>query len=530
METLDIAIVGAGVSGLYLIHRLRADGWRIRAFEAGTDVGGTWYWNRYPGLRCDVESLQYSYSFSDALQKEWHWTERYATRAEIHRYLRHVADRFDLRRDITFNTRITGAAWDEAAGLWRIERTPGEAIGARYLIMASGALSQTNLPDIPGFDSFAGPIYHTGKWPKEEIDFTGLDVGIIGTGSSGIQAMPIIAAQAKSLTVFQRTANFVVPAWNKPLAPDLEADFRANHAAYREKLRWSIAGYFTDVEPEPLLSLPRENVIAELEKRYRIGGLGISHAYADVKTDRRANEFVANFVRDKIRSRVRDKAVAEKLVPRGYPYATKRLCVETDYLEIYNRPNVTLVDLRETPLKRADTGGLATTERHFKFDAIVSATGFDAMTGALLAVDLRGKDGVTLRDRWQYGPQTYLGLQISGFPNMFTITGPQSPSILSNVIVSIEQHVDFVTDCLRHLRQRGLSRIEAEASAEAAWGEKCAALAASTFYPEANSWYMGANVPGKPRVMLPFVGGVGVYRGICNEIAAKGYEGFKLAA
>ncbi len=530
MEQLDIVIVGAGVSGLYLIHRLRGDGWRVRAFEAGTDVGGTWYWNRYPGLRCDVESLQYSYSFSDALHKEWHWSERYATRAEIHRYLSHVADRFDLRRDIVFNTRITGAAWDETAGLWRIERTPGEAVSARYLIMASGALSQTNLPDIPGFDSFAGPVYHTGKWPKENVDFTGLDVGIIGTGSSGIQAIPIIAAQAKSLTVFQRTANFVVPAWNKPLAPEVEADFQANHASYREKLRWTLSGYFTEVEPNALLSLPRETVLAELERRYAIGGLGFTHAYADVRTDRRANDFIADFVRDKIRSRVADKTVAEKLVPRGNPYATKRLCVETDYLETYNRPNVTLVDLRETPFKRADSGGIATTERHYKFDCVVSATGFDAMTGALLAVDPRGRGGVSLRDRWRHGPTTYLGLQIAGFPNMFTITGPQSPSILSNVLVSIEQHVEMIGDMLGHMRARGLTRVEAEPSAEAAWVETCNALAATTFYPESNSWYMGANVPGKPRVMLPYIGGVGTYRGICNEIAAKGYEGFELAA
>ena len=525
METLDIAIVGAGVSGLYLIHRLRADGWRVRAFEAGTDIGGTWYWNRYPGLRCDVESQQYSYSFSDALQKEWHWSERYAPRAEIHRYLSHVADRFDLRRDIVFNTRVTGAAWDDAAGLWRIERTPGEPVSARYLIMASGALSRTNLPDIPGIRDFAGPIYHTGQWPKEDVDFTGLDVGVIGTGSSAIQSIPIIAKQAKSLTVFQRTANFVVPAWNKPLDPAIEADFKANHEKYREILRSSPSGYFIDVDPEPMMSQPREQVLATLERRYLIGGLSITQTFADVRTDRRANDIMADFMRDKIRSRVRDKVLAEKLVPRGYPYATKRLCVDTDYLETYNQPHVRLVDLKETPIERADGAGIVTSERRFDFDAIVSATGFDAVTGALLAVDLKGRGGVTLRDRWQHGPSTYLGLQVAGFPNMFTVTGPQSPSILSSVIVSIEQHVDMISGLLGHMRKRGVSVIEAEPAAETAWGERCAELVAGTFYAEANSWYMGANVPGKPRVMLPFVGGVGVYRDICREIFARGTRG-----
>jgi cyclohexanone monooxygenase len=396
--------------------------------------------------------------------------------------------------------------------------------------MATGALSTPNLPDVPGIGAFARPIHHTGRWPKERVDFTGLDVGVIGTGSSGIQSIPIIAREARSLTVFQRSANFVIPAWNKPLAPEVEAEFKANHDRYRDTMRWSSGGYLVDVNEAPLLSLPREVVLAELERQYLVGGLAFTHAYADSKTDRRANAVVADFMRDKIRARVADKAVAEKLMPRGYPFGTKRLCVDTGYFETFNRPNVTLVDLRETPLKRADATGLETTERRFPLDALVCATGFDAVTGALLAVDLRGRGGASLRDLWKAGPQTYLGLMVAGFPNLFTVIGPQSPTILSNVVVSIEQHVEWIGDCLGHLRRRGLSRIEAEPEAQAAWVEKCHALAAATFYPEAASWYMGANVPGKPRVMLPFVGGVGTYRGICNEIAAKGYEGFRLAA
>jgi len=528
MDQVDIAVVGAGFSGLYLLHRLRGDGWRVQVLEAGGDLGGTWYWNRYPGLRCDVESLQYSYSFSDPLQREWHWSERYAERAEIHRYLSHVADRFDLRRDIIFNTRVAGAAWDETAGLWRIDRTPGPPLAARMLIMATGALSQPNLPDIPGIRDFARPIYHTGLWPHHAIDFTGLRVGVIGTGSSAIQSIPIIARQAQHLTVFQRTPNFVIPAWNKPLAPEIEQEFKGNHDKYRETMRWNSGGYLVEIEPEPLLGQPRERVQAELERRYLIGGLAFTHAYADSKVDLRANDVVADFMRDKIRSRVTDQAIAEKLVPRGYPFGTKRLCVDTDYFETYNRASVTLVDLLETPFARADATGLTTSAKRFELDALIMATGFDAVTGALNAVDLRGRDGVALRDRWKSGPTSYLGLMVAGFPNLFTMTGAMSPSILSNVAVSIEQHVEWIGDCLAHLRARGMTRIEPEAAAEAAWVDKCNAFAAATFYPQTASWYMGANIPGKPRVMLPFTGGVGTYRAICNEIAAKGYEGMRV--
>lgn len=530
MAEIDIAVVGAGFSGLYLLHRLRSDGFRVQVIEAGGDLGGTWYWNRYPGLRCDIESLQYCYSFSDDLQREWHWSERYASQAEILRYLNHVAERFDLRRDIAFNTRATAANWDETAGRWRVVTERGAPVVARVLIMASGPLSQPNLPDIKGIGDFAGPIYHTGKWPHEPVDFTGRNVAVIGTGSSGIQAIPLIARQARQLTVFQRTANFVVPAWNRPMDRAEQDAYQAHHANNREQLRWSPGGYRIDLHDEPLMSLPRDVVLAELERRWQLGGLPFTHIYPDTKTDRAANEVVAEFLRGKIRRRVKDPQTAERLVPHGYPFGTKRLCVDTDYFETFNRPNVSLVDLTQTPILQIAARSLRTRERSIDAETIVLATGFDAVTGALLAVDLRGRGGVALRDVWSAGPKSYLGLMVAGFPNLFTITGPTSPSILSNVAVSIEQHVEWIADCLGHMRARTLDCIEPEPAAEADWVARCHALAAATFFPEAASWYMGANIPGKPRVMLPFTGGVGVYRGICNDIAAKGYDGFRLSA
>jgi cyclohexanone monooxygenase len=528
VEQLDIVVVGAGVSGLYLLHRLRKDGWRVRVLEAGSDIGGTWYWNCYPGLRCDIESQQYSYSFDDALQREWHWSERYAERAEIMRYLAHVAERYDLKRDITFDTRVTKAGWDEALGRWTIERTPGEAIAAKTVIMATGALSQPNLPDIPGIRDYHGPVYHTAVWPKAVIDFTGLDVGVIGTGSSAIGAIPLIAKQAKFLTVFQRTANFVIPNWNRPMTPDVEQAFKDHHDDLRETMRRSAGGYLVEPESEPLMTQPRARVLEVLERHYQIGGLAFSHVYPDVKSDRRANDVVADFLRDRMRARVKNKAVAEKLIPKGFPFGTKRLCVDSGYLEIFDRENVHLVDVNETPIERFDATGVMVAGRHRKLDALVCATGFDAVTGALNHIDIRGKNGQSLKAHWADGPSTYLGVSVAGFPNLFTIIGPQSPSILSNVIVSIEQHVEWVTDFLKSARAMGKSRIEATPEAESAWNAKCTELVAQTFYPEAKSWYMGANVPGKPRKMLAFVGGVGTYREICREVAAKGYEGFSL--
>jgi len=530
MERHDAVVVGAGFSGLLMLHRLRSLGLSAQVIEAGDGLGGTWYWNRYPGARCDIESLDYSYSFSEALQQEWRWTHRYAVQADILRYAEHVADRFDLRRDIRFGTRVTAARYDEAAGRWRVETDRGEALVARHLVMATGCLSVARLPDVPGLESFRGRWYHTGDWPHGGVDFTGLRVGVIGTGSSGIQAIPVIARQARRLTVFQRTPNFSVPAWNGPLDPAEERRIKEGYAAHRESLRWSRGGYTVEEGTERLLAQPREAVRRELERRWRIGGFSIQSAYDDIMTNPEANAVVAEFAREKIRERVKDPRTAELLCPRDHPFGSKRLCVDTDYYETYNLPHVELVDIRSAPIQAVVPEGVRTAGATYPLDAIVFATGFDAMTGALAAVDIRGRGGVALAERWREGPRTYLGLMAAGFPNLFTVTGPGSPSVMSNMLTSIEQHVDWIAACIGHLRDRQLAAIEPQPAAEDRWTAHVADAGARTLYPDANSWYMGANIPGKPRVFLPYIGGVGVYRKICDEVVAKGYDGFALTA
>ena len=525
-ERLDAVIVGAGFAGLYAIHRLRGLGFSVRAFEAGAGVGGTWYWNRYPGARCDVESLDYSYSFSDELQQEWRWSERYAPQPEILRYLEHVADRFDLRRDIRLETRVTAAAWDEAAARWTVETDRGDHVSARFLVMATGCLSDAQLPPIPGRETFAGRAYHTGRWPHEGVDFTGQRVGVIGTGSSAIQSIPIIAGQAARLFVFQRTPNFSVPAHNTPLDPELERRVKADYAAFRRAARESRVGFVVERSGESALAVSPAERRREYERRWARGGLGFGATYADLLTSEAANVTAAEFFQEKIREIVRDPAVADALTPRDYPLGTKRMCVDTGYYATFNREHVTLVDLRKTPIEAITPQGVRTVEREYAVDSLVFATGFDAMTGALLRIDLRGRGGTTLREAWAAGPRAYLGLAVAGLPNLFAITGPGSPSVLSNMVVSIEQHVDWIADCLVHLRDRRLASIEATPAAQEAWMEHVGALGAMTLYPRARSWYMGANVPGKPRVFMPYVGGVGVYRQRCDEIAARGYEGF----
>ncbi len=526
---VDVLVVGAGFSGLYLLHRLRGMGFSVQVIEKGSDVGGTWYWNRYPGARCDIESLDYSYSFDEDLQQEWSWPDRYSVQPDILRYADHVAERFDLRRDITFDTTVTAASWNEDTGRWTIDTDTGGRFVATWFIMATGCLSASRLPDIPGRDDFEGQIYHTGLWPHEPVDFTGLNVGVIGTGSSAIQAIPIIAEQAKHLTVFQRTPNFSVPAWNGPLDPEDERERKENYAEIREFSRWSSGGFYSAAKDEALIEQTDDAVQKEIERRWAEGGFYVMDVYGDIMTDARANEVVAEFVRNNIRSRVRDPEVAELLCPKAHPFGTKRLCVDTDYYETYNRDNVTLVDLKTTPIEAITVTGVRTTEADYDFDAIVYATGFDAMTGALTNVDIRGRDGVSLRDKWKAGPRTYLGLMVAGFPNLFTITGPGSPSVLSNMMTSIEQHVEWVTDCMAHVRDRQMARIEPTVAAEDRWVDHVSETAADTLYPEANSWYMGANIPGKPRVFLPYVGGVGTYRKICEDVRANDYEGFEIA-
>jgi cation diffusion facilitator CzcD-associated flavoprotein CzcO len=528
-QTLDVVVVGAGFGGMYMLHRLRMLGLTVRVFEAGTGVGGTWYWNRYPGARCDVESMQYSYSFAEDLQQEWSWSELFASQPEILRYANHVADKLDLRRDIRFDTRVTGAVFDEAAHRWTVTTDQGEVVSARFCIMATGCLSTARRPDFPGMDNFKGHTYHTGHWPHEGVDLTGLRVAVIGTGSSAIQAIPVIAQAARHLTVFQRTPNFSIPSRNGPMPPDYEQQWKTTYPDQREKARHSRNGVLTNPNDFSALSVPERERLRILEERWAEGGTRFMAAFNDLALNKESNDFAAEFVRGKIRSMVKDPTTAELLAPKNHPIGTKRICVDTDYFLTYNRDNVTLVDVSKNPIEALTPDGLRIGDTEYQFDAIVFATGFDAMTGTLTRIGIQGRGGETLRDKWEAGPRTYLGLMTAGFPNLFMITGPGSPSVLSNMIVSIEQHVDWIADCIGHLNTRQLDCIEATYDAENNWVDHVNEVAFKTLYPSANSWYMGANIPGKPRVFMPYIGGVGNYRETCDKIAADGYEGFALS-
>ena len=527
-SSVDAVIVGAGFGGMYMLHRLRKLGLTCRVFEAGNGVGGTWYWNRYPGARCDVESMQYSYAFDDDLQQDWSWSELFAGQPEILQYADHVADRLDLRRDMQFETRVTGAEFDEAAQTWTVRTDKGDAVTARFCVMASGCLSTARKPNFPGMDSFKGQTFHTGHWPHEGVDFSGLRVAVIGTGSSAIQAIPVIAKTAKHLTVFQRTPNFSIPSRNGPMMPDYENHWKTIYPDQREKARHSRNGVLTNPNDFSALSVSHEERTAILEQRWSEGGTRFMAAFNDLALNKESNDFAAEFVRNKIRSMVNDPATGELLAPKGHPIGTKRICVDTDYFLTYNRDTVTLVDVSQSPIEAMTENGLRVGDQEYPFDAIIFATGFDAMTGTLTRIDIRGRAGESLKDKWEAGPRTYLGLMTAGFPNMFLITGPGSPSVLSNMIVSIEQHVDWVADCIAHMDTRKLECIEADRAAEDNWVEHVNEVAFKTLYPSANSWYMGANIPGKPRVFMPYIGGVGKYRETCDEIAAGGYTGFHL--
>lgn len=523
---VDVLVVGSGFAGLYALHRLRELGHRVHAIEAAEDVGGVWYWNRYPGARCDIESVDYCYSFSDELVQEWDWTERYPAQPEILRYINHVADRFDLRPHISFVTRLTSASYDDTACSWTARTDQGDVITARHMVMATGQLSVAKPPEIPGLDEFEGPVHHTGAWPHQGVDFTGMRVGVIGTGSSGMQAIPRIADQAAELTVFQRTPHFAMPARNGPLDPEYAADLKTRFAEYREQARNHPGGTHRYRGPHSALEVPEAERQANFEEYWAKGGPDIQSAYRDLITDRDANETAARFVRDKIRETVDDPAVAEKLVPAGYPFGTKRLVLEIDYFTTYNRDHVRLVDTLSAPIEQITPAGPCTGQAQYELDALVLATGFDALTGALNRIDIRGVDGLPLQEKWQAGPRTYLGVATSQFPNMFFIAGPGSPSVISNVLVSIEQHVEWITDYIEHMRKNGLVRAEALQADEDAWVEHVNEVADATLYPVANSWYLGANVPGKPRVFMPYIGGVGRYRQICSDVAARDYAGF----
>lgn len=529
-DRLDVLIVGAGFAGMYMLLKCREQGQKTAVIEAGSGVGGTWYWNRYPGARVDIQSLDYSFGFDEALERDWRWTERYAPQPELLAYANHVADRFDMRRDIQFDTRVTAAHWQADAEEWLVTLDNGGTLRARFVVMATGCLSIPTDVTFPGIDAFQGRVYRTSRWPHEGVDFTGQHVGIIGTGSSAIQSIPIIAEQAAHLTVFQRTPNYSMPAQNGPI-PD--ADFRewlADPRAYRARSRNTVGGFWNETREDALLvETPPAEITAELERRWQWGGFRILGAFADQGLDPEANRVVHAFVAAKIREQVKDPAVAELLTPKDHPFATKRPCVDTGYYATFNRDNVSLVDLRADPLETFTPTGIKTRSHSHDFDAVVLATGFDAMTGAIERIDIRGVGGAAIKDHWAAGPQTYLGLMVAGFPNLFLITGPGSPSVLTNMINSIEQHVEYVADIIAHLNASQAGRIEASPEAEAAWTDHVDQTAAMTLLPQANSWYMGANVPGKPRRFMPYAGGLHTYTDICNRVKASGWEGFVIA-
>jgi cyclohexanone monooxygenase len=526
---IDVVIVGAGFGGMYMLHRLRALGMSAVVFDVASGVGGTWYWNRYPGARCDVESMQYSYSFSDELQQEWQWSEVFAGQPEILRYANHVADRFDLRRDMRFQTRVTEAVWQEATGRWAVRTDRGDALSARFCVMATGCLSAARMPDLPGIEAFKGKTYHTGHWPKEGVDFSGLRVAVIGTGSSAIQSIPVIAAQAAHVTVFQRTPNFSIPSRNRPMTDDYARSWKDVYPTRRAEARLTRNGVLANPNNVGAVETPAAERLAIYEQRWQSGGTTFMASFNDLIFNKASNDTAADFVRGKIRAMVKDPAKAALLAPDSHPIGTKRICVDTDYFLTYNRPNVDLVDVRSAPVEAITADGVLVGGREYQADAIVFATGFDAMTGALTRMGITGRGGEALADKWEAGPRTYLGLMTAGFPNLFMVTGPGSPSVLSNMMVSIEQHVDWIADCLAAMSARGAAVIEADRGAEDAWVLHVNEVAHTTLYPSAASWYMGANVPGKPRVFMPYIGGVGAYRAKCDAVAANGYEGFAIS-
>lgn len=528
-QTVDICVVGAGFAGMYTIVKARQMGKSVRVFEAGTDVGGTWYWNRYPGARCDIESVEYSYSFDEGLQQEWEWTERYAAQPEILKYAQHVADRFDLREDIQFSTRVLSAHFDESTSTWLTTTDRGDVVRSQFIVFATGCLSSANRPTFEGADLFEGDTYHTGEWPHGGVDFVGKSVGLIGTGSSAIQSIPLIAEQADHLTVFQRTASFSIPARNDAIDTDYVQRVKHNYKSFRDANRLQTGAFGSTIERGDSSALEATNAErrAEFERRWQKGGFGFLSSYNDFLLKHEANDTVAEFVREKIRAIVQDPVTAEALLPQQV-IGCKRLCLDTNYYETFNSPNVSLVPVDTHPIERITSRGLVVNGVEHTFDVLVYATGFDAMTGSLLKIDIRGRNNVALSDAWHAGPVTYLGLNTAGFPNMFMVSGPGSPSVLTNMIMSIEQHVEWISDCISHMSSTGATTIETTEESQLGWVAFVNAVADMTLYPSCNSWYLGANVPGKPRVFMPLIG-FPTYVEKCNEVVRNGYEGFVLA-
>lgn len=528
---VDAVIVGAGFSGLYMLKRLKELGLSAIIMEQGSDVGGTWYWNRYPGARCDVESPYYSYSFDAELEQEWDWNERYPAQDEIQAYLSHVADRYNLRDDIYFNSTVAAASYDDAENLWSVSTLSdgsGHLTTAKYCIMATGCLSASRLPDIQGIDQFEGDIYHTAQWPKDGVDFSGQKVAVIGTGSSGVQAIPEIAKEASELYVFQRTPNFSVPAENGPLDQKWWQEVKDNYREVRDIAKATPTG-LPFHPPEELATQVDEDRRQEVfENHWTTGGFRLGQCFGDLAVDADANEHLANFIRGKIDDIVTDPKTAELLKPYDHPVGTKRITVGTNYYETFNREQVQLLDARHDPIDKISATGVNTATDEYQVDAIVFATGFDAMTGSFTKMDIRGREDKSLREHWEAGPKTYLGISVSGFPNMFILAGPGSPSVLTNMVTAIEQHVDWVHDHIEHMEKNQLAKSEAKADSEEEWVDHVNAVSEMTLMHEANSWYLGANVPGKPRVFMPYAGGMAGYRQICDDVAAEGYKGFQL--
>lgn len=527
-KAFDAIIIGAGFSGLYQLHKLRDElGLNIRVLEKGSGVGGTWFWNRYPGARCDSESYYYCYSFNKAIEQEWSWSERYPEHTEIRKYLNFVADKLDLKRDIQLDTEVKSASFDDASNTWTVETVGGETFVAQFLITAVGCLSTANVPKFKGLENFKGDWYHTGNWPPEGVDFTGKRVGQIGTGSTGIQAAPVIAERSKYLTVFQRTANYSVPARNRPVTPEEVELTRANYDDVWRRARAGSNGHPFTVSDRSAVSVSDEERREIYEKAWDRGGLRFRASFKDILENDKANETASDFIREKIAEIVKDPKLVEMLTPRDHGFATKRPPIDSGYFETFNRDNVSLVDLKVEPIVEVTEKGIRTTKQEYELDIIVFATGFDALTGPLLRLNLTGSHGYQLKDAWAAGPRTYLGLQTPRFPNLFTITGPGSPSVLCNMPIAIEQHVDWITKCIRDLREKGLTRIEAKPEAAESWVEEVNDAANTTLLPMAStSWYLGANVPGKPRVFMPYAGGFARYTGICNEVTQSDYRGF----
>jgi cyclohexanone monooxygenase len=523
----DAVVVGAGFAGMYMLHRLRGLGFSARVFEAGGGVGGTWYWNRYPGARCDVESMQYSFSFSEALDQEWNWSEKYAPQGEILSYANHVADRFDLRRHIVFDTRVTATTFDENANCWHIETDRGDKVSAKFCIMAVGCLSAPNRPNFKGLEDFRGAIHHTGEWPHQGVDFTGLRVGVIGTGSSAIQSIPIIAQQASALTVFQRTATWSVPAWNEKLTPEYLQAAKADYPALRAKARARPTGFYFPFNTQPALEASPEDRDKQYEEAWTRGGLPFLGAYGDLLFEKAANDTIADFARAKIRGVVKDPVTADLLCPDNV-FGCKRLCVDTGYFETYNLPHVKLVDVSKTPIERFTADGIEVNGVEYPLDAVVCATGFAAMTGSFDKIRIAGRNGLTLAEKWRAGPRAYLGIASAGFPNLFLITGPGSPSVLASMIQAIEQHVDWLADCIGHMRDVGATCIEPIPEDEDAWVEHVTDVSTVSLRSTCSSWYVGTNIPGRPRVFMPYIGGFPVYVQKCNEVMSNGFDGFVL--